>query len=114
MAKNKYSFVIIDELFNGTDARVGQATSYSIANYLSHNPQVVSIFPTHFPELTQLEQGGLSVNYHVSATIDQLGKISYPFLIEKGASKQNIVLDIMRNEGFNSGIIEQAAQRLAS
>lgn len=112
MGKNKYSFVIIDELFNGTDARVGQATSYSIADYLSKNPQVISIFPTHFPELTRLEQNGHSVNYKVSATIDDEGKISYPFAIEPGASKQNIVLDIMRNEGFNSAIIDQATQLL--
>lgn len=114
MDKNKYSFVIIDELFNGTDARVGQATSYSIANYLSQNPQVVSIFPTHFPELTQLEENGHSMNYRVLATVDPLGKISYPFIVEQGASKQNIVLDIMRNEGFNPAIIDQAAERLKS
>ncbi len=112
MQKNKFTFVIIDELFNGTDARVGQAASFSIADYLSKNPQVISIFPTHFPELTDLEKSGRSVNYRVSATIDEDGKISYPFVLEKGASHQNIVLDIMRNEGFNSSIIDQASQLL--
>jgi len=112
MKPHQYSFVIIDELFNGTDARIGQATSYSIADYLSKYPNVVSIFPTHFPELTLLENNGGSINYKVSATIDAQGNINYPFVIEKGISQQNIVLDILRNEQFNPAIIEQAAEIL--
>jgi DNA mismatch repair protein MutS len=112
MQDGQYSFVIVDELFNGTDARVGQAASYSIADYLCKNPNVISIFPTHFPELTNLENNGNSVNYKVSATIDTSGRISYPFLVEQGASKQSVVFDIMRTEGFNSLIINNAVQRL--
>lgn len=112
MGADQYSFVIIDELFNGTDPRVGQVISYSFADYLRKNRKVISIFPTHFPLLTDLEKTGDSINYKVSAIIDQQGKITYPFLVEKGISEQNIVLDIMRNEGFTSAIISQATELL--
>ncbi len=113
MDNSLFSFVIIDELFNGTDARVGQAASYSVADYLSKKSQVISIFPTHFPELVLLENNGNSVNYKVSAVLNSAGKITYPFIVEKGISTQNIVLDIMRNENFNDTIIQQTADRLA-
>jgi len=110
--QGKHSLVAIDELFNGTDARVGQAASYGVANYLSKKEGVISIFPTHFPELTDLENQGNSVNYKVLAVVDDKGKITYPFTIQRGASQQNIVFDILRSEGFNSGIIAQAQTRL--
>lgn len=112
MPTDQYSFVLIDELFNGTNAQVGEATSYSIADYLSKKPQVISVFPTHFPKLTLLEQSGSSVNYKVSAHVDPTGAIRYPFTIEKGISTQNLVLNILQNEGFNPTILAQAAQIL--
>ena len=74
---------------------------------------MISIFPTHFPELVLLENHGNSVNYKVSAVLNSAGKITYPFIVEKGISTQNIVLDIMRNENFNDTIIQQTADRLA-
>jgi DNA mismatch repair protein MutS len=112
MKKNQHSFIIIDELFNGTDARVGQAASYSVADYLSKKSNVISIFPTHFPELVTLENNGHSTNYKVSAIIEQDGNINHSYIVEKGASQQNIVLDIMKNENFNPTVINQTIQQL--
>ncbi len=114
MATNRYSFVLIDELFNGTEAGIGQAASCSIADYLSKNPQVISVFPTHFQQLTTLEESGRSVNYKVSAVLDEQGNIRYPFKIERGISLQNTVLSILRSEGFNQTILDYTAKRLAS
>jgi DNA mismatch repair ATPase MutS len=110
MDTHKFSFAIIDELFNGTSAHVGEAASYSIADYLSKNPYVISIFSTHFPQLTQLEKSGHSINYRVLANLDEKGTIIYPFIVEKGASTQNVALDIMRNEGFNAAILNQTSE----
>jgi DNA mismatch repair protein MutS len=112
MAPNKYSFVVIDELFNGTSAAVGEATAHSVADYLSRKSDVISFFPTHFSQLTLLQKNEHSINYSVSAIVNDQGDISYPFILEKGASTQNIVFDILRNEGFNKTIINQAIQRL--
>ena len=65
---------------------------------------------THFPRLTELEEINTSfVNYKVSAHIDQNGNIHYPFIIERGASAQNVAIDILRAEGFKSSILDEAA-----
>ncbi|MBA2306692.1 hypothetical protein H0W26_01000 [Candidatus Dependentiae bacterium] len=114
MASQRYSFLLIDELFNGTEGRIGQAASCSIADYLSKNAQVISVFPTHFQQLTSLEGNGRSVNYRVSAQVDKQGTITYPFTIERGISTQNTVLDILRSEGFDRAIIEQASKLIES
>ncbi|MBA3751447.1 hypothetical protein H0X06_01415, partial [Candidatus Dependentiae bacterium] len=110
MNKHSYSFVVVDELFNGTQAHIGQAASYSVADYLSKKPDVISVFPTHFQQLTLLEGNGCSVNYKLSVLVDENGDLSYPFKVEKGFSAENTVLAILRNEGFHSTIVDQTAK----
>lgn len=109
---NQYAFVIIDELFNGTSAQVGQAASLSVANYITQKTNVLSMFPTHFEKLTELEKNGHCANYQVSAEIKENGIINYSYIVKPGASHQNIVIDIMKNEAFNQNIIDQIVEQL--
>lgn len=115
VACDKFWFLAFDEVFTGTAAKEGQALSYSLAKDLSGYDNNICIIATHFPKLTELENiNNNFINYKVSATIDSSGKIYYPFTIERGASVQNIAIDILRAEGFKSTILDEASRIVQS
>lgn len=112
---DKFSFIALDEMFNGTSAKESKAAAYSVAQHLGEIPNCMSLIATHFPLLTFLEKNSSAfTNYKVSVELDSDHGIHYPFKVEKGISKQHIALDILKQEGFDSIIIENAAQFLTT
>lgn len=110
LAPNEFWFVAFDEIFTGTSSKEGQALSYSLVKDLATHTNNLCIVATHFPLLKQLETINSSIaNYKVSAEIDPLGRIYYPFTLQRGTSTQNIAVDILRAEGFKSSILDEAS-----
>ncbi len=104
-----FSFIIADELFKGSSPREEEAAAYSVAKYLGSFPTGISILATHFGMLTTLEQKTpYFCNYKVSVRINPDGTLSYPFSLEPGVSNQHIALDVLRAEGFESSILNEA------
>jgi DNA mismatch repair ATPase MutS len=114
LADHEFGFLAFDEMFNGTDPQVGQALSYSVAQYLGDCNNIITVLATHFPTITTLETQGKFANYKVSASVDTQGEVHYPFTIEPGISHQNVALEMIGKEGFNSDIIKQAKALLES
>ena len=109
---NQFSFVALDEMFNGTSANESMAAAYSVVNHIGKSENNICIVATHFPLLTQLEQRSLAFqNYKVSVNIDNAG-IHYPFKLEKGISHQHVALDILKQEGYDCTILDEASQIL--
>jgi DNA mismatch repair protein MutS len=112
-SENLFSFVALDEMFNGTSAKESVAAAYSVVNHIGKYQNNISVVATHFPLLTHLEQDSDAfANYKVSVSLDAQGTIRYPFKIEKGISNQHIALDILRQEGFDYSILTQATEIL--
>ena len=66
---------------------------------------------THFPMLTFLEDATDSyTNYRIFVEHLPDGSINYPYKLEQGISHQNVALDILRNQGFRSSILDQATE----
>jgi DNA mismatch repair protein MutS len=114
LTNEQFGFLAFDEMFNGTDPQVGQALSYSVAKKLGTNRNTITVLSTHFPLLTTLEKESNFKNYRVKAIIDASGEVHYPFTLEQGISEQNIALDMIRQEGFSSDIIEEARHLLVT
>lgn len=107
--KGEFNLSVFDEVFNGTSPIEGCAAAYSVAKHLSQFPQSICLIATHFPLLTQLESETTTFqNYKVSVIKNPDGTISYPYNLEKGASTQHIALDILKNQGFASSVINEA------
>jgi len=103
------SFVIFDEIFNGTSPLEGMASAYSVAQHLAKLPNSICLLATHFKELTKLEETTDTFNnYKVSVQYNDDGTIHYPYKLESGISKQHVAIDILRNEGFDSRILDTA------
>jgi DNA mismatch repair protein MutS len=105
----EFSFVIMDEIFTGTNPKEGMAGAYGIAKKLSTYKNAVSVIATHFMVLTDLAQdtNDLFKNQKVSI-IREDGRITYPYKLEPGITDQAIALDLLEQEGFDSEILEAA------
>ena len=107
--KNKFSFSVIDEMFSGTSPKEGEAASYAVAKNLATNSNSIAVIATHFPKLKELETTlGTFKNYQVRVIRYDDGSFSYPFKLEEGAADQNVALDILQQQGFDSSILDDA------
>lgn len=109
---DKFSFVALDEMFNGTSSKESKAAAYSVVKHIGKFNNNICIVATHFPLLTQLEkENPCFINYKVSVNVDETG-IHYPFKLEKGSSNQHVALDILKQEGYDCSILDEASKIL--
>ncbi len=109
LGPKQFSFVILDEIFNGTSPHEGAAAAYGTAKHLGTFDRSIAIVATHFSLLTDLEKISNSfTNYRVRVNKQHDGRLEYPFTIEHGISDQNVALDMLRLEGFKGEILKEA------
>ncbi|MFT6765665.1 MAG: hypothetical protein ACJAZS_000546 [Alteromonas naphthalenivorans] len=105
----EFSLSIMDEMFSGTSPKEGAAAGYSVADNISQNTNSILLLATHFPLLTNLEKDtGNFKNYQVRIVRHKNGGFSYPFKLEKGIADQNVAMDILKEQGFDSSIVDNA------
>jgi len=101
-----FAFYVIDELFMAASPEKGQEAAYQVATKLCDSSQLLYLWATHYPRLTQLEKDtkGVCKNYKMEAYKDEeTGKLICPFKLEEGISTSNIATDILESElGFGS------------
>jgi hypothetical protein len=114
MPSNKFTFTIMDELFTGTNPEEGIASSYSVSEYLGHFDNSIMIITTHFTELTKLayEYPKRFMNKKFFVVKNPNGTFYRPYTIANGVSDQNIAIELLKNKGYNSIIIDRAQQFL--
>ena len=101
----------MDEIFNSTNPVEGIAGAYSIAKKMSEYDNNILIFTTHYIYLTKLKRTGRFINYRMNVVRgDAPHDITYPYKLEEGVSKQYIALDLLRKNGFDDDIIDEAVR----
>jgi hypothetical protein len=101
LAEHKLGFVVIDEIFTGTNAKSASQAAYKLAKHIAGVPSVCFVLATHFvDELSALEQEtqGICKNYNVDANKDEQGQIAFTYQLRPGRSTQNIASDILNQE----------------
>jgi len=106
-APDQFSFFVMDEIFNSTNPVEGISGAYAIAKKMSEYDSCVLMFTTHYVYLTKLKHTNRFTNYRMNVIKDDVS-ITYPYQLEKGISKQYIALDLLRKNGFDDDIIEEA------
>jgi DNA mismatch repair protein MutS len=113
LSPSELSFVIMDEIFTGTNPQEGAAGAYGIAKKLSSYTNSSVLMTTHFVDLTSLaDETKRFSNYKV--TVKQVGKkFEFPYKLEHGITDQAIALQLLDQEGFDSEILDDAKEYMA-
>lgn len=117
LKKDQFSFIIMDEVFTGTNPEEGSAAAYGVLKRLSNLTHYLSINATHFvKQLGNLEQDtqGMFKNYKVYVNKDADGKIKFTYKLEKGIADQKIALDLLKQSGFDAEILLEAHRAMKS
>jgi DNA mismatch repair ATPase MutS len=116
LEKNQFSFIVMDELFTGTNPEEGEAAAVGVANRLSSYGSSLCVLATHFKVMTTLEKEthGIMKNYKVTASKRADGSFFYPYTLQEGFSDQKIALDLLAHEGFDHEILDVAYDVLNS
>ena len=106
--KSKFSFIVMDEIFNSTNPQEGISGAYAIAEKLATFKNSISIITTHFSFLTNLETNSKFKNYKIPIERDNEDSIVYPYKLTSGVSNQYIALELLRNKGFDNDLVNNA------
>ena len=107
------SLVLMDEIGRGTSTFDGLALAGAIARELAEARRCLTLFATHYFELTQLaEQVPEVANVHVAAA-ESAGKVVFLHEVREGPASQSYGLAVAQLAGVPNGVIRRARQLLA-
>ena len=121
---NRYTFMIMDELFSSTNYEEGVSAAYSILRKMATMGKNKTLTTSHFHELIELEKDTKKKirNYYFDVNIRSNNNdnnqdsnqnsnkkdIEYTYKIKKGYTKKRIAIDLLQQENFDPEIIEGA------
>ena len=109
---SQQSLVLLDEIGRGTSTYDGLALAWTCAEYLAKNIGALSMFATHYFELTALPEHIHEVeNVHLDA-IEHDDKIVFLHTVKKGATNRSYGLQVALLAGVPRNIVSQAKQFL--
>lgn len=108
------SLVLMDEIGRGTSTFDGLALAWAIAHHLIETSKSLTLFATHYFELTQLpEKYGTAENVHLSA-VEHKDNIVFLHAVQPGPASQSYGLQVAQLAGVPPAVIRVARQRLAA
>ncbi len=107
---NQFAFIVLDEIFSSTNFVEGFSGAYAILKKLATFKQTMAITTTHYTDLEILEQDTSEsiVNYKFDVSYDEKREIHFNYKLQRGVSKQYIALDLLKRNGFDNDIIDEA------
>ncbi len=106
------SLVLMDEIGRGTSTFDGLSLAWSVAIALAAEKQALSLFATHYFELTTLanDYQGI-INVHLDA-VEHGDKIVFLHAVREGPASRSYGLQVAALAGVPKAIIRRAGQRL--
>ena len=114
-AATAQSLVLMDEIGRGTSTYDGLALAAGIATHLHNKCKSMTLFATHYFELTQLPTSHhQAINMHVSAVESGNGGIAFLHHIEPGPASRSFGVQVAKLAGVPAAVVQQAKQSLAN
>ncbi len=112
--KDHFTFIILDEVFNGTTFHEAQAATFALLDSIIENTYTTCIAVTHLPHIpTAAEKSGKFGIYKVTSSITTEGLIHYSHKLQTGISKEpSIAFKILKQEGFDDKFLDKASNFL--
>lgn len=109
----KNSLILFDELGRGTATYDGMAIAESILEFVNKNIGAITLFSTHYHELTEMEKKFNSIlNVHVSATLEN-NELIFMHKIKKGAVDKSYGVHVASLAGMPLDVIKRANELLS-
>jgi len=107
------SLVLMDEVGRGTSTFDGLALAWAIARHLLEKNRSLTLFATHYFELTRLaEEFREAANVHLSA-VEHAHRIVFLHAVEEGPASQSYGPQVAALAGVPGSVIRAARKRLA-
>ncbi len=106
------SLVLMDEVGRGTSTFDGLALAWAIAKHLIEKNRALSLFATHYFELTRLALEHKDIaNVHLDA-VEHKDTVVFLHAVEEGPASQSYGLQVAALAGVPKGVIRQAKKYL--
>jgi DNA mismatch repair protein MutS len=107
------SLILMDEIGRGTSTTDGLSLAYAFAKHLADTIGALTLFATHYFELTELAHSHSNmVNRHFGA-IEHQDTIVFMYQIQEGAATQSYGLQVAKLAGVPLAILQEAEHQLA-
>ena len=107
-----HSLVLMDEIGRGTSTYDGLALAWAIACRLLNHNQALTLFATHYFEITRLpEQYSAVVNVHLAATETSQG-IAFLHEVQEGPANRSYGIQVAQRAGIPPSVIRHAKREL--
>jgi len=106
------SLVLMDEIGRGTSTFDGLALAFAIARHLVEKNRCLTLFSTHYFELTRLNGDYPEVaNVHLDA-VEHAHRIVFLHAVEEGPASQSYGIEVAALAGIPGTVIRDAKRRL--
>jgi DNA mismatch repair protein MutS len=106
------SLILLDEIGRGTATYDGLAIAWAVVEFIHRNSRAMTLFATHYHELTELEELLESVkNYHVSVK-ESAGNIVFLRKVSPGAADKSYGIEVAKLAGLPAEVISRAREVL--
>ena len=104
----KNSLLLLDEVGRGTGAQEGRALASAIITYITDNIGCMTMFATHFHELTLLAKDYPKIkNYRATAAFNN-GSIVFLHKIEPGIEEKSFGIEVAKLAGIPQEVLDNA------
>jgi len=108
----EYSLVLMDEIGRGTSTYDGLSLAWACAENLANRIKAMTLFATHYFELTTLEEKMEGVaNVHLDA-VEHGDTIAFMHSVQDGAASKSYGLAVAALAGVPKEVIKRARQKL--
>lgn len=102
------SLILFDEIGRGTATFDGMAIAQAMIEYIASEIHCMTLFSTHYHELTFLEDKGLGIqSVHASARVDN-DHLVFEYLIKKGRSNKSYGVNVAKLAKLPDEVINRA------
>ncbi len=112
-ASTPQSLVLMDEIGRGTSTYDGLALAWSIAHRLLAHNQALTLFATHYFEITRLpNEAPGAANVHLAAAESAAG-IVFLHEVQSGPASRSYGIQVAQRAGIPSAVIRHASRELS-